>query len=63
MPANRKGTGFALGAVAALLFAGGIMSAPLGLAKPTPGGNNGFVKVDGTDMDGRPDNEPQARRR
>ena len=29
-----------------------------GYAGQDPGGNNGFVKVDGTDMDNRPDNDP-----
>jgi len=58
MRANRRSIGSVLGAAAVLLFAAGILAAPVGLAKPSPGGNNGFVKVDGTDMDARPDNEP-----
>ena len=47
-----------LSAVGTLLFAVGIIGAPAGLAERTPGGNNGFVKVDGIDMDARPDNDP-----
>lgn len=58
MRAHHARIGLALSAVGTLLFAVGIIGAPAGLAERTPGGNNGFVKVDGTDMDARPDNDP-----